>query len=342
MSIRLNKVTRDLNVGMTTLVDFLQKKGHVVENNPNTKITEEEYEILVKEFSQDMTLKKEAERLVYERLNREKQKIEEATPKADEVVLPVVEPKQEIHQAPVSEPFEDELADLRPHIKQVGKIDIDAINRKPKPVEKVSVPKQTENIEEKTVSEVIDKKAEPVAPEEKTPGIPHRKSEEPEKAPEIRKEEKPIVLVEKVIIENEPVEVEPEVFTLGDRKIESNIKVIKTIDLDALNQSTRPKKKSQAEKRKEREEKLLAEKGQRQPAVKSANEQSDRGIKAPVLPEESGSPQDLAKKEETQSYQRRQSTGQRYSVWWYASWNTDVTGCPLKTKKTSVEIRNQQ
>jgi len=43
MSIRLNKVTRDLNVGMTTLVDFLQKKGHVVENNPNTKITEEEY-----------------------------------------------------------------------------------------------------------------------------------------------------------------------------------------------------------------------------------------------------------------------------------------------------------
>jgi len=50
MSIRLNKVTRDLNMGMSTLVDFLQNKGHVVKNNPNTKITEEEYELLVDHF----------------------------------------------------------------------------------------------------------------------------------------------------------------------------------------------------------------------------------------------------------------------------------------------------
>ena len=75
MSIRLNKVTRDLNVGMTTLVDFLQKKGHVVENNPNTKITEEEYEMLVKEYSKDMTLKQEAERLVHERINRDRPQV---------------------------------------------------------------------------------------------------------------------------------------------------------------------------------------------------------------------------------------------------------------------------
>lgn len=53
---------------------------------------------------------------------------------------------------------------------------------------------------------------------------------------------------------------EPEVFTLGERRLESNIKVIKTIDLDALNQSTRPKKKTQAEKRKEREDKAQADK----------------------------------------------------------------------------------
>ena len=50
MTIRLNKVTRDLNVGIATVVEFLQKKGYTVEANPNTKISEEQYAILVKEI----------------------------------------------------------------------------------------------------------------------------------------------------------------------------------------------------------------------------------------------------------------------------------------------------
>jgi bacterial translation initiation factor 2 (bIF-2) len=53
MSIRLNKVARDLNVGIQTAVEFLQKKGFTVEANPNTKITDEQYALLVKEFSKD-------------------------------------------------------------------------------------------------------------------------------------------------------------------------------------------------------------------------------------------------------------------------------------------------
>ena len=57
MTIRLNKVTRDLNVGIATVVEFLQKKGHTVEANPNTKISEEQYAILVKEFSTDKNLR---------------------------------------------------------------------------------------------------------------------------------------------------------------------------------------------------------------------------------------------------------------------------------------------
>lgn len=63
MTIRLNKVTRDLNVGITTVVDFLQKKGYTVEANPNTKITEEQYAALVKEFSKDKDLKIESEKI---------------------------------------------------------------------------------------------------------------------------------------------------------------------------------------------------------------------------------------------------------------------------------------
>ena len=57
MTIRLNKVTRDLNVGITTVVDFLQKKGYSIEASPNAKITEEQYAALVKEFSKDKDLK---------------------------------------------------------------------------------------------------------------------------------------------------------------------------------------------------------------------------------------------------------------------------------------------
>lgn len=74
MTIRLNKVTRDLNVGITTVVDFLQKKGYTVEANPNTKITEEQYAVLVKEFSKDKDLKIESEKIIQERQNKERNK----------------------------------------------------------------------------------------------------------------------------------------------------------------------------------------------------------------------------------------------------------------------------
>lgn len=75
MTIRLNKVTRDLNVGITTVVDFLQKKGYTVEANPNTKITEEQYAVLVKEFSKDKDLKIESEKIIQERQNKERNKV---------------------------------------------------------------------------------------------------------------------------------------------------------------------------------------------------------------------------------------------------------------------------
>ena len=74
MTIRLNKVTRDLNVGIATVVEFLQKKGYTVEANPNTKITEEQYAILVKEFSTDKNLRLESERFIQERQNKDRNK----------------------------------------------------------------------------------------------------------------------------------------------------------------------------------------------------------------------------------------------------------------------------
>ena len=61
-----------MNVGIATVVEFLQKKGHTVEANPNTKISEEQYAILVKEFSTDKNLRLESERFIQERQNKDR------------------------------------------------------------------------------------------------------------------------------------------------------------------------------------------------------------------------------------------------------------------------------
>ena len=73
--IRLNKVTRDLNVGIQTLVAFLQKKGYNTDDfGPNTKITEEQYNLLVTEFSTDKDLKLESEKIFQDRHNKDGQR----------------------------------------------------------------------------------------------------------------------------------------------------------------------------------------------------------------------------------------------------------------------------
>ena len=350
MSIRLNKVTRDLNVGMSTLIDFLQKKGHVVENNPNSKITDEEYDLLVKEFKQDMSLKLEAERLVHERINRDKQKVEAPTP----VNAPVEEEK------PVTIQIEDELAGFRPQIKQVGKIDLDTLNKRTKSEEipdakskfekPVQEPKKTEEIppvvekvptvkiETPTIEEPV--KLEKESPSEKAPEpivekpvvekpiVGQEKVVEPapseiaqkpvvEKAPASTGKKAPVENVQKIqkpehkkkiepvtkpkVQEEKDTKSEPELFKLGVQRLESNIKVIKTIDLDALNQSTRPKKKTQAEKRKEREEKIQSDRNQRSSHPSDGKQRpAEQGtsIAKPIIGEksESGTSSDIKKK----------------------------------------------
>ena len=61
--VRLSKLAKEFNVGITTIVDFLKKKGHEVENNPNTKISEDLVKILEKEYSSEISVKKESEKL---------------------------------------------------------------------------------------------------------------------------------------------------------------------------------------------------------------------------------------------------------------------------------------
>ncbi len=235
MTIRLNKVTRDLNVGITTVVEFLQKKGHAIEANPNTKITDEQYDLLVKEFSTDKDLKLKTERFIQERQSKDRNKASvsidgydketQEKPKAEEVVKTVVP------------------EDVRPKFKPVGKIDLDKLNRKH------TVEKEKEVEPEKPVVEEI--KAEEPAPVVEAP------KPEPVSAPEPQPEPTPAPVVEPAPVETEEVvsEDKEEIFKIHQPEFVSKINVIGQIDLAALNQSTRPKKKSKEEKRKEREEK---------------------------------------------------------------------------------------
>ena len=263
MTISLNKVTRDLNVGITTVVEFLQKKGYTIEASPNAKITEEQYAVLVKEFSTDKNLKIESEKFSQERQNKDRNKASisiegfESKKEKEEVVKTVI-PEE-----------------ARPKLKQVGKIDLDNLNKKTasKVVEPAAkVIEQTPKAEP-VVEKVVERKEtpqpqketpKPVVVEEKKPESTPQPAPAPvleeKKEPKIEKTEEKTPQVkemEKETPEAAPVQEkeEDDVFKIRPTEFKSKINVVGQIDLAALNQSTRPKKKSKEEKRKEREEK---------------------------------------------------------------------------------------
>ena len=254
MAIRLNKVTRDLNVGIATVVEFLQKKGHTIEASPNAKITEEQYAELVKEFSKDKNLKKESEKFIQERQNKDRNK-----------------PTVSIEGT--EEPKKEEEIDLRPSakFKPVGKIDLDSLNKRH------AAPKVEEPV--KVVEPEVVPEPEPVVPEPV-------KEVKPEPAPEVvvapvEEVEPQEVHMEKETSEKINVQEEDGVFKIRPTEFKSGINVLGKIDLDALNQSTRPKKKSKEEKRKERDEKEKLRQQQRQQMkdaiIKEIRKTDDKG-----------------------------------------------------------------
>ena len=228
MPVKLNKIMRELNVGLPTIVDFLQKKGiEVEEGNPNARVSDDIYEILQKEFGNDQNQKKESELLRLR--HKEKSKNEVVTIEA------VQKEEPEEVKIEVSAPVQ---------FKQVGKIDLDSLNKKPKAKpqeEPKEQPIEEPKVEEKPVE--VEKEeivaAEPVVEEAPVVETP---------------KEEPVTIVEKA---EEPTPAKPEVeeAPVSRPKVENKVNVVGKIDLDSLNQQTRPKKKSKEELRKEREEK---------------------------------------------------------------------------------------
>ncbi len=240
MSIRLNKVIKEFNVGLQTLVDFLAKKGHTVNASPSEKISDEQYELLRKEFGADKDLRNEAEKMLQ---SRQKEKVEKkAAPEVIETKVP---------------------EDLRPQVVVKGSIDL---NPAPKAKETVAEVKPEPKPEPKAEVVAEPKAKEPKAEEKKaTPAPAPEKPAQPAPAP-AKKEEAPAQpkAKEKPSVEERAKAIGEEndgVFRLHQKEEIAAPKVLGTIDLSSINSNTRPKKKTKEEKRKEREEKIKQNQG---------------------------------------------------------------------------------
>ena len=230
MGVRLNKVLTELNIGLQTAIDYLKNKkslGDIKDDaNVNTKISDEQYDALVKEFKGDKDVKTQAGMIFPKKKEKEKEK-----PKAKpEPVVEVV--KEEPRQT----------------FTPLGKIDLDNIG-KPAAKEKEEPKVEAEPVEESKPAPV-EVKPEP-KPEPKPAPTP-----EPESEPELEPEVEPAPEEEPEVEEVAAPEEENNIFTLkSEEKMAPKVNVLGKIDLDSLNQSTRPKKKSKEERKREREEK---------------------------------------------------------------------------------------
>lgn len=236
MPVKISKAAKELNVGTQSIIDFLSKNNITVDSNPNTRISDEQYQMLISAFKTDRDQKIKSEDFFKER-QKEKVKPAKEEQKAEEIKT-TTEPVQ----AP----------------KVLGKIDL---SKAGKPQHKQETPKakvevsKVEKVQEKPKTETP--KQEPV---QKPAVVEMKKEEKKEHAPQQpKKVEQPALVVTPAIENNAEKEAEApaktetnEVFTLSTPTIASTPKVIGKIDLSAINQQTRPKKKSKEEKRKER------------------------------------------------------------------------------------------
>ncbi|MDQ8004978.1 MAG: translation initiation factor IF-2 [Pedobacter sp.] len=210
-TIMLLKAAKELNIGLATAVEFLGKKGYAVDNKPNTKLSGEQYNVLLREFQGDKIVKEEANQIVIGKIRRDEPEVTiEKTPEPakknqdfeSEGVLiknlnqftpaekPVVEkpvaekPAEPVKEAPKVEetkPVETTEDSSRPGVKVVGKINLSDLNPKTRPAAKkeeapapAPVVKEEKPVAEapKVVEQPVAKPVEPVKAEEKVESKP--------------------------------------------------------------------------------------------------------------------------------------------------------------------------
>jgi translation initiation factor IF-2 len=290
---RLSKLAKEFNVGISTIVDFLNKKGYDIDQNPNAKVTPEQYEILVKEYSSDIDVKKQSQKinLNYDERSsvsitdlEEEQEDTEGEGKDDEILIKDVsrtgageteekeeeeeepaeeeaeaagEKREEEEEAPREEPQEEEK-EPEAEPKVVGKIELES-DKKKKKQEQPSADESAEppaEEEKKEEPQAAEEEEEPSAPQEET--ADQAEAEVEEEISEESEEESG----------KESQKEEPEAEKEPDQKEEDQpIKVVGKIDLDALNQKTRPERKTRKKREAERQKRAAEGQKKKEPAA---------------------------------------------------------------------------
>lgn len=297
MAIKLSKVCKELNVGLSTAVEFFNKHDVTIAEDPNTRITDEQYMMLVKEYNKDMALKIEAEEQARQRSQKtsEKQAIKEQDESAEHVhtqgikIKPVghinldsiENPRKKKEHANISENKEENAEAVssdsnntavetpEPTTEAPVEAEVTETNmpEAPQQLEMAAAPQEDiatsepDSIAEKPSKDIAEQ---PIATLEET--VPAEEEDNKEANVTIPTEAVTdddttastdahiAEAIEQEVIKKEEEE-KPEIFSLGKRTLEKTPVVVGKIDLDQLNQSTRPKSKTKEQKKKEREEK---------------------------------------------------------------------------------------
>lgn len=271
MSIRLNKAIRELNIGLQTAVEFLRKRSDLgeVKEELSFKLSDSQYNALVEAFKSDKEVRSQAEKLLLKHPKEKKRQSDGNKERRADNAVRSVKPQKYTPlgkidldslgkkpaakpAAPAEKPQEAAVAEQpKPEVKESAAATVQAKSQEPKP--------------EQPVAAAEKKPAEPAQPAGNTTAVVEEKNTEPEKVqPEAKPEAKAAepqaqqpAAPEKPA-EPEPVKEESKIFTLkSEKKLAPKVNVLGKIDLDSLNQSTRPKKKTKEERRKEREEKAM-------------------------------------------------------------------------------------
>lgn len=289
MSIRLNKALRELNIGLQTAVEFLEKRNELgeVKAELNFKLSDEQYKALNDAFSQDKEVRNQAEKL-FTKKTKEKKRAPEPKDNRAESIL---ESSRQQQFKPLGKIDLDQIGKANavqsaaPKKTEAKETETAAVSPAPvnnapkkeeKPVETAPVVEKTQKSDVESVAKQPEVKAENKS--EKVEVKPVNKPEAKESKPEV-KESKPEAKEEKAA--SQPVAAQPAatntVFTLkSEQKFAANEpKVLGKIDLSTLNQSTRPKKKTKEERRKEREDKFAQQHSERKKRVRINKERVD-------------------------------------------------------------------
>ena len=257
MSIRLNKALRELNIGLQTAVEFLEKRSELgeVKAEPSFKLSDAQYNALAGAFQQDKEVRSQAEKLLQKK-PKEKKKDDN---RAERLLS----------------------SSTQQQYKPLGKIDLDSIGKKPSEL-KPAAPEARKEPQAKTAAvsqkpannkttQGSEATADKTVEKTETKKIQKPVVQDKENKPKVKQEPtmaakttdaKPAATTETSAAET--TKTDSTLFTTKSEKKMLNtpkVNVLGKIDLNALNQSTRPKKKSKEEKRKEREEKSQQQRG---------------------------------------------------------------------------------